>query len=107
MREDEHGVPDGQEIDEPFDNDGETGEGDPGVRKAPTPQQKHEWGMEDFKNNAANQFLSICVLGILILAILDFFKGDGGALSAAVETLKSLAMVAVGFLFGSAINRKK
>lgn len=35
------------------------------------------------------------------LAILDFFKGNGDALSNGVEALKTLAMVAVGFLFGS------
>ena len=30
-----------------------------------------------------------------------FFKGNGDALSNGVEALKTLAMVAVGFLFGS------
>uniref|UniRef100_UPI00359C1656 hypothetical protein n=1 Tax=Bifidobacterium adolescentis TaxID=1680 RepID=UPI00359C1656 len=49
----------------------------------------------------ASQFLNVCLLGLLILAILDFFKGNGDALSNGVEALKTLAMVAVGFLFGS------
>ncbi len=63
--------------------------------------QQHKFFVEDFKNNAAFQFLNICLLGLLILAILDYFKGTGDALSNAVEALKTLAMVAVGFLFGS------
>lgn len=45
--------------------------------------------------------LTYAFLGLLLLTILDFFKGNGDALSNGVEALKTLAMVAVGFLFGS------
>lgn len=64
-------------------------------------EQQHKFSVENFKNNVASQFLNVCLLGLLILAILDFFKGNGDALSNGVEVLKTLAMVAVGFLFGS------
>lgn len=64
-------------------------------------EQQHKFSVENFKNNVASQFLNVCLLGLLILAILDFFKGNGDALSNGVEALKTLAMVAVGFLFGS------
>lgn len=70
------------------------------VKKIDTEQQ-HKFSVENFKNNVASQFLNVCLLGLLILAILDFFKGNGDALSNGVEALKTLAMVAVGFLFGS------
>ena len=64
-------------------------------------EQQHKFSVENFKNNVASQFLNVCLLGLLLLAILDFFKGNGDALSNGVEALKTLAMVAVGFLFGS------
>lgn len=64
-------------------------------------EQQHKFSVENFKNNVASQFLNVCLLGLLILAILDFFKGNGDALSNGVEALKTLVMVAVGFLFGS------
>lgn len=64
-------------------------------------ERQHKFFVENFKNNAASQFLNICLLGLLILAIFDYLKGNEDALSNAVEALKTLAMVAVGFLFGS------
>lgn len=67
-------------------------------------ERQHKFFVENFKNNVVFRFLDVCLLGLLILAILDYFKGDGGALSDAVETLKTLAMVAAGFLSGSSVK---
>nr|WP_304321058.1 hypothetical protein [Bifidobacterium catenulatum] len=64
-------------------------------------EQQHKFSVENFKNNVASQFLNICLLGLTHLGNPRFFKGNGDALSNGVEALKTLAMVAVGFLFGS------
>lgn len=37
-------------------------------------EQQHKFSVENFKNNVASQFLNVCLLGLLILAILDFFQ---------------------------------
>lgn len=69
------------------------------------PDTKHRQFVEDFKNNAASDFLFLCVIAIVALAFIGSCKGDVKDISGAIETLKTLATVAVGFLFANATKK--
>lgn len=107
---DETAIPDDADEDIPFppsastDEDASANNGLPTPKKI-DPRENHEFGVEDFKNNAAVSFLLVCVIAISILSIIGACKGDVKDISSAIETLKTLATVAVGFLFANVTKK--
>ncbi|KOA60897.1 hypothetical protein BAAM0499_03195 [Bifidobacterium animalis subsp. animalis MCC 0499] len=90
------GIPDDAVEDEPQD----TASDNLKEKQLPTPEQKHSWGVENFKNGAAFWLLTGCLGAILILGIVDRCFGDASTLKTVVETLKVVATTSLGFLFG-------
>lgn len=107
---DETAIPDDADEDIPFPSSASADEDALANKRLPTsekidPKEKHEFGVEDFKNNAAVFFLFLCVIAISILSIVGAWIGDVKDISSAIETLKTLATVAVGFLFANATKK--
>ena len=54
-----------------------------------TPEQKHRWGIEEFKNSAAFKLVAACLIVIAVFALIEFFYADNNdALTPAAETFK-------------------
>ena len=73
-----------------------------------TPEQKHRWGIEEFKNSAAFKLVAACLIVIAVFALIKFFYADNNdALTPAAETFKVVATTALGFLFGLSVGPDK
>ena len=73
-----------------------------------TPEQKHRWGIEEFKNSAAFKLVAACLIVIAVFALIEFFYADNNdALTPAAETFKVVVTTALGFLFGRSVGPDK
>lgn len=73
-----------------------------------TPEQKHRWGIVEFKNSAAFKLVAACLIVIAVFALIEFFYADNNdALTPAAETFKVVATTALGFLFGRSVGPDK
>ncbi|MFP1710820.1 MULTISPECIES: hypothetical protein [Gardnerella] len=104
-------IPDNITEDEPPANkeDNQLNNNDDSLRtQSITPAQKQAWNTENFKNSSAYSLISICVLDIIILIFIAcFYKDARSTTNMGIDTLKTFALTAMGFLFGRTSNNNK
>ncbi|MDO5688435.1 hypothetical protein PSRA_0813 [Pseudoscardovia radai] len=69
---------------------------------APTPEQRHAWGVENFRNQSASSFVNVCIFLVVVLAVASVFFPDGksGVVDSVVDMLKVVTTTSLGYLFG-------
>ena len=69
-----------------------------------SPEQRHTWSVESFKNSSALKLIVFCIILVVGLDVAQTFTIHRNALSASIEMLKTVATVSLGFLFGKSGN---
>lgn len=105
------GVPDSAMEDRPSSVIGYIAEPAPSsgvTQSTEDPKERHQRDIELSKLKFSYFLIAGCVLLIVILSVLDaWFTPKDGALTSALDVLKTVALMAIGFVFGNAVAANK